>query len=95
MAVLPITHPAPQDYDAVEIPAPLKSHLGFDAQKSWVIVSEGNLFRWPGPDLRPAISGDVTSIVFGTVPPRFFKTICDKFLANMRMRQTDVVRRTQ
>lgn len=95
VAVLPITHAAPQNNDAVEIPAALKSHLGLDVQRSWVVVSEGNLFRWPGPDLRPAISGDVTSIVFGTVPPRFFKSIRDKFLSNMRMRQTDVVRRTE
>lgn len=95
VAVLPITHTAPQDNNALEIPASLKSHLGLDAEKSWVIVSEGNLFRWPGSDLRPVISGDVKSIVFGMVPPRFFKTIRDRFLGNLRTRQIDVVRRTE
>ena len=34
VAVLPITHAAPQDADAIEFPAALKSHLGLDAGRS-------------------------------------------------------------
>jgi hypothetical protein len=70
--VLPITHTAPTDVDAIEIPAITKKRVGLDAERSWIVVSEGNEFRWPGPDLRPAINGDLSSIVFGMLPPRFF-----------------------
>ena len=95
VAVLPVTHSSPQGNDAIEIPAALKSHLGLDAERSWIVMSEGNLFRWPGPDLRPAVNGDLATIVYGVLPPRFFKIIRERFLASLRARQADVVRRTE
>src|SRR5215472_14680139 len=53
VTVLPITHSAPVDPAlAVEIPMPIKQHLGLDDDPSWIIVSEGNEFIWPGYDLR-------------------------------------------
>lgn len=52
--VLPITHTAPQrPYEGIELPAAVKARLGLDHERSWIIVSEGNDFIWPGPDLRP------------------------------------------
>ena len=47
------------------------------------MISEGNQFRWPGPDLCPATTGDLTSIVFGALPPRFSKIVRDRFLNNL------------
>src|ERR1700683_1751561 len=53
VTVAPITHRAPEDPKAaVEMPPPLKHRLGLDHERSWVIVSEGNKFVWPGFDLR-------------------------------------------
>jgi hypothetical protein len=53
VTVLPITHSAPADRaSAVEIPLPVKRHLGLDDDPSWIIVAEGNEFLWPGYDLR-------------------------------------------
>jgi hypothetical protein len=53
VTVLPITHSAPADADsALEIPLPVKRHLGLDDDPSWVVVAEGNEFLWPGYDLR-------------------------------------------
>ena len=53
VTVLPITHVAPSDpATAVEIPMPIKRHLGLDNDPSWIIVDEGNEFLWPGYDLR-------------------------------------------
>lgn len=47
---LPITHTPPVEAEtAVEIPAATKSRLGLDAQRSWVVLTEANRFRWPGP----------------------------------------------
>jgi hypothetical protein len=58
VAVVPITHSQPRDPNAaVEIPLPVKRHLGLDSEHSWVILDELNEFAWPGFDLRP-IKGD-------------------------------------
>jgi hypothetical protein len=50
--VLPITHIAPADSAAaIEIPAAVKSYLGLDDERSWIVVAKGNEFDWPGYDL--------------------------------------------
>src|SRR6516162_250033 len=59
VTVLPITHTAPRDAaTAVEIPMPIKRHLGLDDDPSWIIVAEGNEFLWPGHDLRKLPQSD-------------------------------------
>src|SRR4051812_45770482 len=53
VTVLPITHSPPTDLaSAVELPLPVKRHLGLDDERSWIVVAEGNEFLWPGYDLR-------------------------------------------
>src|SRR6516225_926655 len=53
VTVLPVTHRPPDaDGAAVEIPQAIKRHLGLDLDRSWVVVSEGDQFVWPGYDLR-------------------------------------------
>lgn len=55
VTVVPITHSPPDDSaDAVQIPAPLKAHLGLDEAPAWIVVTETNDFLWPGPALRHA-----------------------------------------
>jgi hypothetical protein len=88
--VLPVTHSPPQDpTQAVEIPLETKRRLGLDAERSWVVVTEANVFAWPGPDLRPLPGQGPESIAFGMLPPRFFGHVRDRFLA---MRQAVVSR---
>lgn len=59
VTVLPVTHRPPDDpAAAVEIPQPVKRYLGLDGERSWVIVSEGDRFVWPGYDLRKVPGGD-------------------------------------
>jgi hypothetical protein len=77
VAVLPVTHSSPQNEDALEIPALVKSRLRLDAERSWIVLSEANLFRWPGPDLRPAVNGDPSTITYGMLPPALFSVIPD------------------
>jgi hypothetical protein len=80
VTVLPVTHNAPDNPDAaVEIPAPVKRHLGLDDARSWIIVSEGNEFDWPGFDLRKIPGRD--SYDYGFLPPRFFAQVLSAFLA--------------
>jgi hypothetical protein len=79
VTVLPITHSPPaQPSDAVEIPAPIKRHLGLDAERSWVVVSEGNEFVWPGYDLRKIARQNRYD--YGFLPPRFFNQVLAAFL---------------
>ena len=80
VTVLPITHSAPtRPGAAVEIPAPVKRHLGLDDQRSWVVVTEGNEFLWPGYDLRKVPRRDRYD--YGFLPPGFFNQILKALVA--------------
>jgi hypothetical protein len=70
--VVPITHSPPDDVNvAFELPRTVKHHLGLDGERSWVILSESNLFDWPGPDIRRAGNNHKDSF-YGLLPPRLF-----------------------
>ena len=74
VTVLPITHAQPSDPAlAVEIPAATKQRLGLDDERSWACLTEANRFIWPGPDLRPANAGDMTSVAYGMLPFASFR----------------------
>lgn len=82
--VLPITHSPPSNpADAIEIPAETKKRLGLDSDRSWIVITEANAFIWPGPDLRP-IPGRKAVYAYGSLPPRFFTHVRDKFLERDR-----------
>lgn len=94
--VLPVTHSAPAQPElAIEIPAPVKARLRLDADRSWIVLSEWNEFTWPGPDVRRAPSGDESSVAYGMLPPEFFATIRDRFLALAAERRAQRVSRTE
>jgi hypothetical protein len=93
--VLPVTHSAPDDpADALEIPAATKRRLGLDSDRSWVVISEANDFIWPGPDLRPAINGDSSSVAYGMLPPGFMKVLRARLLVRWREKRVKVTTRT-
>jgi hypothetical protein len=80
VTLLPVTHRAPQNVAAtVEIPAAVKQLLGLDHERSWVVVSEGDQFIWPGYDLRKVRNTDRYD--YGYLPPRFFKDVLATLLA--------------
>ena len=93
---LPITHAPPAvAADAIEIPALVKARLGLDGERSWVVVSEANVFRWPGPDLRFLPGMGPESAVYGFLPPGFFRVVRDRFLAADRNGKAALVTRTE
>ena len=94
--VVPITHSVPQDATGVmEIPAEIKQRLGLDGERSWVVLTESNIFHWPGPDLRP-IGGRVDgSIAYGFLPPNFFDELRRRFIALEREHRSRRVPRTK
>ena len=94
--VLPVTHSAPSDpADALEIPLPTKQRLGLDSDRSWVILSEANDFIWPGPDLRPAVSGDPSTIVYGVLPPGFMAVLRERLEQRRRAKRVAITTRTE
>lgn len=89
--VLPITHSAPSDpAAAVELSMPVKRHLRLDDQRSWIIVSEGNEFVWPGYDLRKLPASDRYD--YGFLPPRLFIQVARAF-ARFHRRKKRIARR--
>jgi hypothetical protein len=81
VTVVPITHSVPHDtHQGIELPPQLKSHLGLDTERSFVIVAEVNSFIWPGPDLRPVSRRRPGVFHYGALPPRFFMHIKSQLL---------------
>jgi hypothetical protein len=94
--VLPVTHSPPADpADALEIPPPTKQRLGLDAERSWVMLSEANDFIWPGPDLRPAVSGDPSTVAYGMLPPGFMRVLRERLVQRWREKRAAVTKRTE
>nr|WP_253203772.1 hypothetical protein [Methylosinus sp. KRF6] len=94
--VLPITHAAPADpADGFEIPLATKRRLGLDSDRSWVVLTEANDFIWPGPDLRPAVSGDPSSVAYGMLPPGFMTALRARLIARWRAGPVRLVGRTE
>ncbi len=96
VTVLPITHTAPADSAAaIEIPTATKRRLGLDDDRSWIVVSEANDFRWPGHDLRPLPGEDPSTILYGVLPPGLFEAVRVRVLARVRDRGFSRVHRTE
>jgi hypothetical protein len=94
--VLPITHTPPHEpEDAVELPPATKTRLGLDSERSWVVVSEGNSFIWPGPDLRPLPGQSLETAAYGMLPPSFFARVKLRFLERVRSRRAGLVTRPE
>jgi hypothetical protein len=92
----PITHSQPRaDQDAIELPAAAKARLGLDAERSWIVVDEANIFGWPGPDLRFLPGKGPESAVYGFLPPAFFALVRERFLVGYRTRKARMVTRTE
>jgi hypothetical protein len=95
VTVLPVTHVAPREqHMAVELPMATKRRLGLDDERSWIVLTEGNEFAWPGPDLRPIAGGGAESVALGFLPPKLFSLVRDQFLALHRRRKAAVVTRS-
>jgi len=83
--VVPVTHRPPRHPDdAIEMPAITKQRLGMDDARSWIVVTELNRFRWPGPDLRPIPGIRSGSFAYGIVPPKLFSKLKAGILESAR-----------
>jgi hypothetical protein len=69
--------------------------LGLDEERSWIVVTEANLFNWPGPDLRFIPGKGPESVAYGFLPPSLFRSVRDRFLEHARRRRMGLVSRTE
>lgn len=91
-----VTHRPPENPEAaLQLPVAIHRHLGLDAERSWVILSESNMFEWPGPDLRRVGDRDDSSVAYGFLPPRFFVELRRRFFALETAARSRRVRRTE
>jgi hypothetical protein len=96
VTVLPVTHAPPGNPAlALEIPAGTKQRLGLDDMRSWIVLTEANRFVWPGPDLRPAIRGDLESMAYGLLPGNFYEQLRARFLAVLKTGRSGLVFRDE
>jgi len=94
--VVPVTDNPPATLaEALELPAAIKQHLGLDTERSWIVLSESNLFEWSGPDLRRVGDRDDGSVAYGLLPPRFFAELRRRFVALETDARSRRVRRTE
>lgn len=96
VVVVPITHTEPRDKtSAIELPPQVKTHLGLDDERSWIIFSEANRFIWPGPDLRPIPGGEPPEFSYGFLPPKLFTILKQRMAAKIRARLFKSIQRTE
>lgn len=96
VAALPVTHSPPGNPAlAMEIPPETKKRLGLDEARSWIVLTEANQFIWPGPDLRPAVPGDMESIACGLLPRAFFMQLRARFVAVLKTGRARAVARSE
>jgi hypothetical protein len=94
--VVPVTLSPPAILaEALELPAAIKRHLGLDTERSWIVLTERNLFEWPGPDLRRVGDRDDGSVAYGFLPPRFFAELRRRFVILETAARSRRVQRTE
>ena len=87
VSVAPVTHSMPTNpMTAFELPLAVKTHLGLDSERSWVVLDEVNEFVWPGFDLRP-VPGTRDRYTYGFLPPRLFASAMVKLSEVWRAKQ--------
>jgi hypothetical protein len=92
--VVPITTQPPGIHvPALEIPPPIKRHLGLDTDRSsWIILSEANIDAWPSPDMRP-IPGKPGQFEYGLLPLRMVTVLREAVLSALAEKRLAYVNR--
>jgi len=89
----PPHHASPSGSDiAVEIPAKVKKAIGLDDARSWIVVSDYNVDRWPNAGLSPVPEHEM-AFSYGFIPPGLFKQVNDAFIATHEAKRARGIRR--
>ena len=89
--ICPVTHTQPENSNqSIEISLATKQRLKLDNQRSWIIISEVNLFKWKGPDVRKTEAGE---FAYGYLPHRLIRVAINQVIHNARKHSLDIVER--
>jgi hypothetical protein len=95
VVVFPITSTPPAHTGAgVAIPPATRARLGLQPEACWVIVTEVNIFVWPGPDVRRPKTGE-DDFVYGSLPRALMLRIRQAFAEWRARAGVQAVRRTE
>lgn len=78
----------------IELPKTVKHQLNLDAERSWIVTSEINIFVWPGPDVRVARGSQDNSPLIGAIPEWLFLKLRDAIGATSRVGKLKSVKRS-
>jgi hypothetical protein len=93
VTVAPITHLEPRrGTSAIEMPPRVKTHLGLDSERSWIICDELNEFIWPGYDLFPVPGGRPGQFDYGYIPPALYEKVL-KLILELDAKSKSVIER--
>ena len=93
---LPITHTPPHSADeGIELPAATKARLGLDEARSWIVLTEANIFAWPGPDLRFVKGQGLESAAYGMLPPKLMALVRQRFARLLQARRAGTIKRAE
>jgi hypothetical protein len=74
-----ITHTPQRKEDGIELPSNVKTSLGLDEQRSWIVATEANSFRWPGPDLRAVPGRKEETPIYGRIPTSLLQRVAQLY----------------
>jgi len=95
LLVVPVTtQPPTRAEDGFEISTRIKAHLGFDAARCWIIITELNRFRKPGPDIRPIERGEERTPYYGFMPQPLFDAVLAAVIARAEGKRVQVTTRS-
>ncbi|HEY1836164.1 MAG TPA: hypothetical protein VGG36_00780 [Rhizomicrobium sp.] len=72
----------------------MKRQLGLDAARSWIVTTEANAFRWPGPDIRAIPGQEIATSIYGRISPALLQRVAQSYVDNMRAGRARVVPRS-
>jgi hypothetical protein len=64
-----------------------------DDEPKWIVISEVNIFTWPGQDLRPVSGRQPKTIAYGILPEGLTSQLINQARENLQRRKTRVVER--
>ena len=95
LLVVPITTQQPRNLaDGFEVPTRVKAHLGLDAERCWIMVTELNRFLWPGPDIRLVGRGPAATPFYGYIPQQLFDSVLAAIVARAKTGRVAITKRS-
>lgn len=93
LVVAPITHSPTKDQSGIELHPNLKRMLKLDDEKSWLIITEVNIFTWPSPEAIPVPGRGQTSWIYGRLPENILRLARDKIIEHLVAKKLERIER--